>query len=112
MNLAQIQLENESSVGERYTAEEARLVRIIEAIQGIQSSKEWSTLKTEVFENLVNLLEKDLKNEAKKEDPDPKKLNRLSGELKWAEKYADLDKLEASYRTLLTSVRIKLNGKE
>lgn len=114
MNLSQVQVplseDSNENLAQRYKTEEARLVRIIEAIQGIESSKEWSTLKTEVFDNLANIIEKDLKTEAKKEDPDPKKLNRLSGELKWAEKFSDLQKLETSYRLQLLNVR-KQNGK-
>lgn len=116
MNLSQVAIEKiedtQSQNLERHIAEEARVVRIIEAIQGVQDSKEWSTLKTEVFDSLVNVLEKDLKTEAKKEDPDPKKLNRLSGELKWAEKYSDLTKLEISYRTQLQGIRKHIHGKE
>ncbi len=114
MNLAQVHvpLEIESDqeeVSQRYKVEEARLVRIIEAVQNLKKSKEWSTLKTEVFVNLVTILEKDIKNEARKEDCSPTKLNRLSGELKWAEKFADLDKFETSYRLQLQNVRQK-NG--
>lgn len=103
---------NKEEVEQRYKTEEARLIRIIEAIQGLTRSKEWSTLKTEVFENLATVLEKDIKTEARKEDPEPKKLNRLSGELKWAEKFADLDKLENFYRLQLLNVRKQSNGKE
>ena len=116
MNLGQVNVPlnedfNREEVAQRYKAEEGRLVKIIEAIQVLKDSNEWSTLKTEVFENLANILEKDIKAEARKEDPDPKKLNRLSGEMKWAEKYADLDKLENFYRLQLTNVR-KQNGKQ
>ena len=117
MNLSQIQVPlsidtNREELLQRYKAEEARLIRIVEAVQVLKSSKEWSTLKTEVFENLANVLERDLKAEAKKEECDPKKLNRLSGELKWAERFADLDKFENSYRLQLTNVRKQSNGKE
>lgn len=116
MNLSQVSVPLNDDLAtedltQRYKIVEARLVRIIEAIQGIQSSKEWSTLKTEVFENLANVLERDLKDEAKKEDPDPKKLNRIAGELKWADKFADLEKLEAMYRIQLQNVRKQTNGK-
>lgn len=116
MNLSQINIPltedfSREEVDVRIKAEEARLVRVIEALQGIQSSKEWSTLKIEVFENLANVLEKDIKYEARKEDCDPRKLNRLSGELKWAEKYADLQKLEHSYRLQLQNIRKQINGK-
>lgn len=84
---------------------EARLVRIIEAIQGIAKTKEWSTLKTEIFDNLQLTLERELAEEAKKKDPDALKLNRLAGQLKWAEKYSDFTKLEAAFRVELTRVR-------
>ncbi len=117
MNLSQVNVplnedSNREEISQKYQTEEARIIRIVEAIQGLKSSKEWSTLKTEVFENLTNVLEKDIKTEAKKEDPDPKKLNRLSGELKWAEKFADLDKLEVSYSTQLTNIRKQIHGKQ
>lgn len=115
MNLSQVQVEleqpKEIDVQPKLRAEEARLVRITEALQGIQGSKEWSTLKTEVFDTLVNVLEKDLKTEAEKNDPSPSKLNRIAGELKWARKYSDLTKLEATYRIELLRVRQQLYGK-
>lgn len=117
MNLSQVQvdLQVEEQSPERETnlrAEEARLLKIIEAIQGIQQTKEWSTLKIEVFDNLANVLEKDIRTEAKKDDPDPKKLNRISGELKWAEKYSDLQKLENVYKVELQRIRTHLYGKK
>lgn len=91
---------------------EGTLLKIIEAIRGVAGSTEWSTLKTEVFDNLVNTLEYELRNEAKKDTPDSLKLNRLAGQLKWAEKYADLSKLENVFRSELTNIRHKLNEPE
>ena len=91
-------------------AEEARIVKVLEAVGAISSSKEWQVLKTEVFDNLVNILERDIQAEAKKEDVKPAVLNRLAGELKWAERYADLFKLEQYYKGLLKSIRTKLYG--
>ncbi len=114
MNLSQVTIELQEEtvdIKPHLRSEESRLLKIIEAIGKVEKSKEWSTLKTEVFENLVNMLEKDIKNEAKKEDPDTKKLNRLAGELKWAEKYADLTKLVNTYKVELTRIRTKLYGK-
>lgn len=118
MNLSQVQVsledtkpELQENVKTKLQAEESRLLKIIEALQGISQSKEWSTLKTEVFDNLVNVLDKELRTEAKKNDPDPKKLNRLSGELKWAERYSDMQRLENSYRVQLQNVRLQLYGK-
>lgn len=89
---------------------EAHLIKVIEAIRGVSKSVEWSTLKTEIFDSLVNVLEDQIKNEAKKENPDSLKLNRLAGQLKWAEKYADLNKLENVFRVELSGLKIKLHG--
>lgn len=115
MNLSQVQVDLEPTpredLGPRLQAEEARLVRILESLQGIEQSKEWSTLKTEVFDSLVNVLERELRAEAKKDNPEPNKLTRLSGELKWAERFSDLSKLEQGYKVQLQAVRIKLHGK-
>lgn len=90
---------------------EAELIQILSAIQGVASSKEWSSLKEKVFDNLTTTLEKEIKNEAQKENPDTLKLNRLAGQLKWAEKYSDLSKLERIFRGELTNVRKLLYGK-
>lgn len=116
MNLSQVQVDLadgfREDLGPRLQAEEARLLRISEAIQGIGQSKEWSTLKTEIFDTLVNVLEKDLKTEAEKMDCDPSKLNRITGKLEWARKYSDLSKLGNEYRVQLSNVRRNLNGKQ
>ncbi len=89
---------------------EARLIRILEAIQVIQRSEQWSSLKLEVFDGLTARLERDLKDEAKKPNPDPNKLNRIAGELKWAEKFSDLSKMENQYKVELQGVRLQLNA--
>lgn len=91
---------------------EGKLIKIIEALQSVNQSQAWSTLKTEVFDSIVNILEKEIKDEAKKETPDTLKLNRFAGQLKWAEKYSDLYKLENVFRQELTHIRTKINGTE
>jgi hypothetical protein len=92
-------------VSEKLRVEESRVLRIIEAIQETVHTKAWSTLKNEVFDKLESSLEKELRAEAKKDDPDPRKLNRLSGELKWAERYSDLSKLESAFKAELQRIR-------
>lgn len=98
-------------VSPKLREEEARVLRIVEAIRGVQDSVAWSTLKTELFDSLVNVLEKDIATEARKTETDVRKLNRLSGKLEWAEKYSDLSKLENRYMQELSNIRLKLNGK-
>lgn len=90
---------------------EAELVKIIEALTEINKGKEWSTLKKYIFDGLVERLEKELKAEARKDGPDSNKLGKLSGQLLWAERYADLNKLIAQFRTELTNIRLQLHGK-
>lgn len=117
MNNAKIIIDTEPSEvetrqKERLNEEEARVVRIIEALQEIQTSKAWSSLKTEIFDRLATVLEKDLKTEAEKEDPSTNKLNRIAGEMKWAKRYADLSKFENEKRVELQNIRLKLHGTE
>ena len=115
MNNSQVKIELNSEpnedISQRLRAEEARLLRIVEALQAVQSSKEWSSLKTEVFDNLVNVLERDLRTEAEKPDPEPNKLNRIMGKLEWARRFSDLHKFENEKRVELQNVRLQLYGK-
>ncbi len=96
----------------RFSEREVELVKIIDALQQVQKSPEWSTLKIKVFDGLVDSLTQGITYEARKETPDPLKLNRLAGQLKWAEWYSDLKKLETAFRLELKSVRLQLHGKE
>lgn len=91
--------------------EESKLVKIIEALATIADSKEWSTLKNTVFDGVVETLDKQLKNEASKDDPDKMVLAKINGQLVWARKYADLESLAGVFRLQLTQVRTLLYGK-
>lgn len=95
----------------RLREKETELITILESLKGIQETKEWSTLKTKVFDGVTESLSREMTIEAKKENPDTLKLNRLAGQLKWAEKYSDLSKLENVFRLELTNVRKLLYGK-
>lgn len=98
---------NDEALRER----ESKLVGIIDAIQGISSTREWSSLKEEVFDSLSERLTKELLAEAKKDTPDTLKLARISGQLIWSGKYSDLSRLENDFRIELNSIRLKLHGK-
>lgn len=89
---------------------ESELLRIISALQEVQKSKSWGSLKTEVFDRLTESLTGRLFSEAKKESPDTNKLNRLAGELKWAERFSDLGKLEQEFKLELANIKQKLYG--
>lgn len=91
---------------------ESKLVRIIEAIRELKKTSAWSTLKIELFDGLTESLERDLRSEAKKDQPDPSKLNRIAGQLTWAERYSDLDKFEVGKLVELKGIRKNLYGTE
>lgn len=91
-------------------AEESRLVSLLEALKHLQQSEDWKILQETLFGSLPNILERELKEEAMKISPDSGRLNRLAGQLEWAEKYADLSKLERRYRTELQAIRTRLNA--
>jgi len=84
---------------------EADLVNTITAIQEVRKTKGWSTLKANVFDGFTEYLKSELTSEARKESPDALKLNRIAGQLKWAERYSDLGILEEQCRAELINLR-------
>lgn len=97
------------SAREKTQIHEASLLRQIAAIREIRESSSWSTLKIERFDSLVQTLERELRDEAKRSDPNTNKLNRLAGEIKWAEQFSDLEKFEKALMVELQMVRIRLH---
>jgi hypothetical protein len=102
--------EEQIDITPKVKAREQAVVKILEAVEKIRSSREWRTLKTELFDDLATKLERELRNEARKEQPDTNVLTRINGQLIWAERYADLDKLAATYRAELSSIKKQLYG--
>lgn len=105
-----LSIESPVDLTEELSEREAKLVRWIDALNIIQKTNEWSSLK-EIFEPLTESINKQLLSESKKPSPDTNKLNRLSGELKWSERYSDLKKFEKELRVELQNLRQKLYGK-
>lgn len=89
---------------------EGKLLRIIEALRSVQGTKSWGVLQELVFDGLTDTLTKEINTEARQDNPDSLKLSRLAGQLKWAEKFSDLSKLENVFRIDLTNIR-KAYGK-
>ena len=89
---------------------ESELTRIIKALDEVEGSEAWSSLKTDVFEPLRDNLEKKIFQEATKEKPDISVLNALKGEWQWAKRFADLSVYRNEKRVELISVRKSLYG--
>lgn len=88
---------------------EAKLVRILEALSALSQSNEWSTLKTELFDEILKNVENQMRMEAEKSDIRLPELYRLQGERKWAKRYADPISLIENYRVELAHIRMQLN---
>lgn len=97
-------------VVDRFRDQEPKTVKALEAIRELKKTKAWSSLKEEVFDGLTESLRGQILLEGKKPNPDTNKLNRLSGELKWAERFSDLDQWENQLRVELQAIRLKLHG--
>lgn len=89
---------------------QTEVIKIIEALQSILNSEQWQVLKELVFNGLVDTLEKRLVSETIKKPLDVDEIHRLNGQLIWAKRYADLNKLMEVYRLELTNLRSKLNA--
>lgn len=113
MNNSQIVLEplpSEVDIQEKLQEEEAKMVRIITAIRDVKACKGWATLAETTFLPLEKSLKKELMSEAKKDDPDVQRLNRISGKLHFAERFANLDVLETDYSKKLVAIKKQLHG--
>lgn len=103
-------MNTDSTREEKLQTEEAKCVRILEALDEVEHTQGWKVLTADVFDGLCARLVREIQTEAREDDPDPKKLNRLSGELRLAEKYADLKKMGQPYRLTLQGIRNQLHG--
>ena len=70
---------------------------------------EVSSLKKEIFDGVVETLEKAQKVEASKDKPDLSILTNINGQLVWARKYTDLKKMADILMVRLNEIRKKLN---
>ena len=88
---------------------EGELVKVIEAIAAISECAEWQTLKTHIFDGLVESLERRLTEEANKPELNQSEIHRLQGQLAWAKRYADFKKLGDAFKLELGNIRNQLN---
>lgn len=88
---------------------EAKLVRLVESLVGLSKSREWSTLKSQLFDEVLESIETRLRNESVKTEINTAELYRLQGERKWARNYADPLKLAKEYQVELANIRKQLN---
>jgi len=81
------------------------LTEIIEALEAIKGSNYWKLLEEKVFTGVLESLQRKIRSEK-----DSAEIFRLQGQIVWAEKYCDLNKLSKTYRDMLTNVRKQLQS--
>lgn len=99
-----------SDRNEKLRIREGEIARMITLLRAVAQSEEWRSLKELLFDGLPGKLKAELLAEALKEHPSLEHLRYLSGQLTWAKKYADLEKLADVYRLELSNVKKLLYG--
>lgn len=84
---------------------ETELLEILDAINHIKASNYWKLLHEKVLTGVLAGLQRRIRSEK-----NPTEIYRLQGQIVWAEKYTDLDKLAQAYQNELSLVRKQLNG--
>jgi len=87
---------------------EGQIVSWLTAINELKQNNSWRILQKGIFEDLTVKIQKLIDNEAKREEPSSLKLNRLTGQLIWAERYSDLNKLEEDLKVELQGLKLRI----
>ena len=81
------------------------LTRLVEAINRVEANEDWRKLKELLLDGVVEKLERQLKDEAKKDEVSLPKLYRLQGQIEWAKKYSNLKKISDEKGLEITNIK-------
>lgn len=84
---------------------ETEITSILEALEHVSGSAYWKTIQDKVLSGVLESLQRRIRSEK-----NPTEIYRLQGQIVWAEKYSDLNKMSQAYKNELTNIRKKLNG--
>ncbi len=93
----------------RYEEKRVELVKIIEAFEKLEESKEWQTVKELVFNKSLESIEKLIMSESIMPVIDEHKLYRLQGEWMWAKKFTDINRYIETTKKQLADIKTKLH---
>ena len=85
--------------------QEQELLEVIEAIESIKSSNYWKVLEKKVWTPSLDTLQRQLNKEK-----EVNQIFQLQGQIKWAEKVADLDKMSKMMRNTLQGLKNSLKN--
>lgn len=88
--------------------EQNRLIKIIEALSKLDKSKEWETLKEEVYAKSLVAIERQMLNESLSPAINTDKLYKLQGEWVWAKQFTDVDRYVDTLKRQLEQIKKKL----
>jgi hypothetical protein len=102
----QIELTDENKILLR--GEQTRLIKVVEALQKLDESKEWQTLKELVFSKSLASIERQMLNECVAQEVNVNKIYRLQGEWAWAKQYNDVDRFAETLKRQLEEIKKRL----
>src|SRR3990167_7992101 len=79
--------------------------RLVESINRVEGTEDWQNLKKLFLDGIVEKLERQLKDEAKKDEVSLPKLYRLQGQIDWAKKYTNLKKISDDKRLEIENIK-------
>lgn len=88
--------------------EHSRLVKVLEAFESLEKSKEWETLKELVFSKSLESIERQLLNESLNLVVDTTKIYRLQGEWTWAKRYNEPNRFIEIVKKQLADIKKKI----
>ena len=88
---------------------QGELARLVEAINKVEANEDWRKLKELLLDGLVEKLERQLKDEASKEEVSLPKVYRLQGQIDWAKKYVNLKKMSDEKRLEMENLKKQIN---
>lgn len=115
MNNSKIAFDNveEEDTGDRTSflqKQQGELAQVLEAIKGVEAHRDWQKLKKLLLDGVVTTLERQTASEASKKEVNVPELYRLQGQLVWAKKYADLNKLGEFFKQQIENIKLQLKN--
>ena len=106
MNNSDIKLEEKEDSRLSFLQEkQGELAKLVEAINRVEANEDWRKLKELFLNGVVDKLERQLRDEAKKEEVSLPKLYRLQGQIEWAKKYTNLKKISDDKRLEIENLK-------
>ena len=88
--------------------EQARLIKLIDALVKLEKSQEWAVLKELVFDKSLEAIQRQITSEALAVTIDINKLYKLQGEWAWAKQYSDTNRFVDTLKKQLEDIKKRL----